>query len=430
MVTTRARTLATSVALALAAPAGALAQPTVNPYDGPAATPSADNVVIAKALVARARQLLDAGFPEDARKLAEEALLLVGDGDVATQARGIVEAADALLAPPAPDPGPTIIPDPPEPPTDDLDPPEVKPRVDPDAAGRRWISVTGTTLGAALGGGIALAASDDSSGLVAGAAAGGAILGYFGGRFAGEKYRFSEPRARTISSGTMLGSVVGGFVADVADVEGSTAGEIGVGVAVGSLAGLGGGWLVSRSDTLSTGDVALMDTFALAGLLGGLTLGAGMQPAEDEAYSLNAVLGGAGGWIVGALVGPKIDASPRRAGMMALGALALGGAPWLVYLAVKDDETTSDEQGVGLASTAGIVAGLYLGYRLTRGLAGTEVGPHGERSGDNSDEDSTGTALLHRSRSGRWSVSPVLPRPVAADDGSRAWLLDVAGGRF
>jgi hypothetical protein len=424
--------------------ATAHAQPAPNPYDdaaptpapapAPTATPAAEQVVIAKALVERARQLLNVGFYDDAIVLAEEALLEVADGDVAAEAHEIIRQARAALGP---QPRPEPIVTPPEPVKPDPEPQQPDPEgpidtFDPRAGARLHLSLGGMVAGGALFGGIALA-SYDSEVATAVSALGAAAAGGVLGNWLAKKYEVTKAQARTITSGAMIGAVTGGLFADVIDVDGSSTGEIALGVGLGSLVGVGGGIVAARADQLSTGDVAIMDSFALYGIAGGLALGAAMQPAEDEAYSLNAVLGGAGGWVAGALLGPKIDASPRRVAAMALGALALGGAPWLVYLGVEDGSTTSDEQAIGFASSVGIVAGAYLGYRFSGKFAGEEVGPNGVRVFDDDDaaarDDNSATALLRRSARGGWSLGPAIPR-VAPVEGGRAWVLDLAAGAF
>jgi hypothetical protein len=420
--------------------ATAQAQPAPNPYEdaapapAPAAAPGSDPLVIAKALVERARQLLNVGFYEDAIVLAEEALLEVADGDVATEAQEIIRQARAAMGPQPPDP-PIVVPlEPvkPEPQRQQPDPEGPIDTFDPRTGARLHLSLGGMVTGAALVGGVALA-SYDSGVATAVSALGGAAAGGVLGNWLAKKYEVTKAQARTITSAATVGAVAGGFFADVVDVGGSSTGEIALGVGLGSVVGVGGGILAARSDQLSTGDVALMDSFALYGFAGGLALGAAMQPAEDEAYSLNAVVGGAGGWVAGALLAPKIDASPRRVAVMALGALALGGAPWLVYLGVQDDTTTSDEQAIGFASSVGIVAGAYLGYRLSGKFAGEEVGPNGVRVFDDDDaaatDDNSATALLRRNARGGWTLGPAIPR-VAAVEGGRAWVLDLAAGAF
>jgi hypothetical protein len=113
---------------------------------------------------------------------------------------------------------------------------------------------------------------------------------------------------------------------------------------------------------------------------------------------------------------------------MMLGALVLGGTPWLLYLPLEDGGTTSDERVIGFLSSAGIVAGAYLGYRWSKKLAGDEVQPGRKRTRD-PDDAAGASALFRRDPGGGWSLAPALPRPALVD-GRRAWLVDLAAGSF
>jgi hypothetical protein len=424
-------------AILLGSAATALAQP-VDPYGPPKdpagvdeptdpyAPPPLDNAV-AQALVTRARQLLEADFAADAKLLAEEALVRSPDGDVAVEARAIIEAANKKLGiVPEPPVDPVKPPD--KPPIDDIvEPPPLSDYERDLRRGRRALAIHGGLVGATIGGGIGLAASDESpGGTVAGVVVGGA-LGIYGGRWAASRWKIDEVRARAIGSGAHLGAVTIALFADVVKVDGTTASEVAVGATLGTAVGLGAGALVSRGDRLSTGDVALMDSFAAYGVIGGLTLGLAMDPAESEAYSLNAVLGGIGGWMLATIAGPSIEASPRRVMRMNLGALVGGATPWLIYALASDDSTSSDEQAFGFLSTAGIVAGAYLGYRWSKSLAGDEKRPQAKRSIE-PPPVSAPTALLRRDASG-WNIAPIVPRPLAATQG-RGVMIDLFGGAF
>ena len=85
-----------------------------------------------------------------------------------------------------------------------------------------------------------------------------------------------------------------------------------VGTAIGATLGGLGGLNFALNDRLTRGDVALVDTFAGIGTIGGLTLGMLMQPAQREAYSLNAAIGAAAGVITGVIAGPQTNTT--RAG--------------------------------------------------------------------------------------------------------------------
>src|SRR5262245_63565972 len=99
-----------------------------------------------------------------------------------------------------------------------------------------------------------------------------------------------------------------------------------------------------------------------------------MQPAERDAYAVNSIVGATAGVIVGLVAAPDTNTTPRRM-LRVAGLSALGGAvPFLLYAAIADSTTDSDEQLVGFLSSAGLVGGAYLGFRLTSGMdAGLDV---------------------------------------------------------
>jgi hypothetical protein len=392
---------------------------------------------VAEALVARAQELLDTRVFLDAKQLAVEAIVKSPKGSSADHARAIIHAVNLQLGIPedAPKPKPEAKP------TEDVDtspiqdptlssgaavpPPEGRlpsGRLAARVHGGLYAGLIGTTIGAFF--------SDDSP--AAGAVPVGIAVGLAGAlalpRLA-DKRNWSEPQIRTIGAATVWGGVVGGLFGDIAKTEGTSAREVLVAASVGStLAGLGG-YALTRTKQLTPGDVALVDTFAGIGAVGGLTLGMVMQPAESEAYSLNSVFGVAGGVVVGILAGPKINATPRRmlrvAGLAALGA----GAPFLLYAAIRDGGSTADERITGLLSTGGLVAGAYLGFRFTRGMDDGLDTLDGKPQ--KAVADDAPIALVGRSSAGRWGLGGlgVLPlSPVLAPQHGMA--LQVLGAAF
>jgi len=191
-------------------------------------------------------------------------------------------------------------------------------------------------------------------------------------------------------------------------------------------AGLGA-YTVSRTSKLTRGDVALIDTLAGIGAVGGFTVGMIMQPAETEAYSLNAVFGVAGGVVAGVLLAPRTNTTPRRmvrvAGLAAIG----GAAPFLLYAGIHRAGSTGDERLTGALSTAGLVAGGLLGFHWTRGLdAGLDTLDGKPRKGDDAP-----VALIGRSSDGRWGLGGVglapLSRALAPQPGM---ALQLVGATF
>jgi hypothetical protein len=183
--------------------------------------------------------------------------------------------------------------------------------------------------------------------------------------------------------------------------------------------------LFARNNWRTRGDIALVDTLAGVGAVGGLTLGMLMQPAETEAYSLNAILGTAGGVAVGLFAAPLTNTTPRRmlrvAGLAAVGV----GLPMLLYAGIRDPNSRSDERVTGLLATAGLLGGTVLGFRLTRkldvGLDVLDAGKH----------DDAPPAVIGRSSNGRWELGALviqpLPQTLTTQSG---FAVPVAAGMF
>jgi hypothetical protein len=220
---------------------------------------------------------------------------------------------------------------------------------------------------------------------------------------------------------------MGGLFADAVSVDGTTPGHVFIGAAVG--AGLGGvaGMALAKRGKHTRGDIALMDTLAGLGAAGGLTVGMLMQPVEGEAYSVNAMIGIASGLLVGYVAGPQTNTTERRM-LRVAGISALGGAlPFLLYAGIYDDTTDNDEQLVGGLATAGLLAGAYIGFRLTRDLdVDRDVLPGEKRASDDAP-----VALVGRHSDGRWRANGIginpLSRQLAPQPGM---TLSVLGGRF
>jgi hypothetical protein len=206
------------------------------------------------------------------------------------------------------------------------------------------------------------------------------------------------------------GGVIGGLIGDVARTEGTSAREVLVAASLGStLAGLGG-YAMARDNKLTRGDIALIDTFAGIGGIGGLTIGMLMQPAETEAYSLNSVLGIAGGVIVGYVAAPQTNTTQRR--MLRVAGLAAAGglAPFLLYAAIQDSGSTVDERITGVLSSGGLVLGAYLGFRWTRDM---DEGLDTLDGKPRRDADDAPVALIGRSSSGRWGLGGLGIQPLS-----------------
>ncbi len=330
--------------------------PVPDPAQLPASRPGEDPVLaeqIARQLVGRAQELFDARVYVDAKQLAVEALVRSPRGDAADQARALIKAINQQLGI-SDEPVPVVAPVPPV----EVDP--MREPIDAPAPERP-------------------------------AEAGGSL------------------RGRTLVSGVLWGGVLGGLIADAVDTEDTTAGDVLLGAAIGGgIGGLTASMIAKRRYT--RGDVALVDTFAGIGAVGGLTMGMLMQPAESEAYSVNAVIGTIGGLLVGFVAAPQTATTPRRM-LRVAGLAAAGGAlPFLLYAGIRDGDSDGDERLTGALATGGLVVGAYLGFRLTRRLdVGKDVRP-----GEAATAEDAPLALVGRHSDGRWTAGSVAIQPLSA----------------
>jgi hypothetical protein len=406
-----------------------------DPYAAPLGPdPLAERV--AQALVSRAQELLDGRSFLDAKQLAVEALVKSPKGPSAEKARAIIQAVNQQLGIPIEMPRPRAEPAPVEDvdttpirdPTLPVPPPETPPE-DAPRGGRLTAVVHGGLYAGLLGATAGSFLSSDSP--AKGAVPVGLGVGAAGGLLLPrlvDRLGWSESRVRTIGSVSVWGGVVGGLFGDVARTEGTSAREVLVSASIGATLGGLGGVLFTQSRKLTPGDVALIDTLAGIGAAGGLTLGMAMQPVETEAYSVNAILGASAGVLVGAIAGPQTNTTPRRMLRVAGLAAAGGAAPLLLYAAISDSGSRTDERITGLLSTAGLLAGAYVGVRLTRRM---DVGLDTLDGKPATEVDDAPIALVGRSSAGRWrlggiALSPLSPA-LAPQPGTALQLL---GGAF
>ncbi len=431
----RTRTGVTLAALLWAGQAAAQPQ---NPYG----TDSVLNEQVAEALVDRAQELLDAKIYVDAKQLAVEALVKSPKGNAADRAHYIIKVVNQALnihdEPPATPPSQV-------PPAENVDlspitdPTTFDPSRDPPPSqlvdrqehdGRTAALVHGAFYGGVLGATLGAYIGQDSPASVA------VPLGIAGGVGAGllarsmiHKLDWDEAQVRTAGSMNLWGGVIGGLFGDAVSGAGdSTVSARGVllGASIGSTLGLVGGGALAKNHKLTRGDVALVDTLAGIGTAGGLTIGMLMQPAQPEAYAVNAIVGAAGGVVVGVIAAPNTNTTPRRM-LRVAGLAAAGGAlPFLLYAAIADSSTDTDEQVVGLLSSAGLVGGAYLGLRLTRNL---DVGLDVQ---DGTGADDAPAAAIARNSDGSWTVGGIGLRPLSSTlaTGARGMGVTLLGGRF
>ena len=438
---------------------GALAQP-ADPY---APTPAADPVLaeqVAQQLVERAQQLLDAKVYVDAKQLAFEAIAQSATGPAASHARYIIKLVNIQLglkddAPPPPADKPVAPPVVTPPPTDATPPVDLAPIDDPTTrtvappppltgaplaprpeepttgdTNRRIATTVHSTLYAGLLGamvGSLFSKSNAAAGAIPVGLAAGIAAGVYGPGLI-DRVGWDEAQLRTTGAGTVWGGAIGGFFADAVTVGPTSARAVLIGASIGATVGGAGAALLARTHTLTRGDVALVDTLGGAGLFGGLVIGMLMQPAKTEAYSINAILGTAGGVVVGLIAAPQTNTTPRRM-LRVAGLGALGGAlPFLLYAAIHDRTSQADERITGLLSSAGIVSGLYLGFRLTEGMdegLDTAEGDAGKKPPE------APVAVINRASDGSWDLGALALSPLDPNLAPQKGLaLSVLGARF
>lgn len=400
--------------------------------------PGADPVMneqIADQLVTRAQELLDARIFLDAKQLAVEALVKSPKGPAAERARYIIRVVNQHLniqedPPPTP---PSQVPPSVNPPGGldeqvDLtpigaEPGQFDPSRDPPPAqtpepeGKGAITaatVHGGLYGGVLGATIGAYANSDNPASVAvplgiATGLGAALLA----RKLARRQTWDAAQIRTTGSMNLWGGVLGGFfgqaVTGAGDDKSPTATGVLLGASIGATAGLLTGAALAKNHRLTTGDVALVDTLAGIGTIGGLTMGMLMQPVQNEAYAVNAILGGAGGIVVGVIAGPMTNTTQRRM-LRVAGLSAAGGAlPFLLYAGIYSSDSRGDERLVGALSSLGLVGGAYLGFRLTRGMdAGLDVNEHAKPGSDDAP-----AAALRRSSDGTWAAGGLVLQPLS-----------------
>ena len=92
------------------------------------------------------------------------------------------------------------------------------------------------------------------------------------------------------------------------------------------------------------------------------------------------------------------------------GAAALGGGvPFLLYAAIHDSSASSDEQLTGALSTAGLILGAYIGFRMTSDMdVDRDVIGHKTKPAQDAPP-----AVLGRSSDGRWGVGALTIQPLS-----------------
>jgi hypothetical protein len=298
---------------------------------------------------------------------------------------------------------------------------------------RRNLLIYGGAFG--LWHGIALAGATDSGDGGVVLALGGAALGMGGTYFLTRERTIREGQSMAVMSGATWGSLGGLFLGwATSDLRDDTSPEYdgyGVGSLIGGAIGLGAGILWAASDP-SAGDVAIVNSMAGYGTVGGLLAGGLMDPPYDGAYGMNAFIGVTAGVGAGLLVANELDVSRARMAMIDLGAAVGALAPWIiVYPILKgggDGETNgadddTDVQITSGVSLAGMVAGAILAWSFTR--------DYDERRARRADAGVllAPPALLVRGERGGWHLgSPALR--LDRDGPHRSVGVGLLGGTF
>jgi hypothetical protein len=388
---------------------------------------------IALSLVHRAQELYDARVFVDAKQLAVEALVRSPKGQAAEQARFLIKKINEELgisdAPSKPEAKPELQPDL----TSIKDPTEGGQKIEasperPDRPSRLTAGVHAGLYFGLLGATVGAFFDQDKP-------AGGAIpvglgAGLAAGLFAPRLFNrlaWNDGQVRTMGAASVWGGVIGGLFADSVKTEGTTARQVLVGASIGATAGAVGGALAARRNRFTKGDIALVDTFAGIGAVGGLTIGMLMQPVETEAYSVNSIVGAASGVVIGMIAAPQTNTTQRRM-LRVAGVAAAGGAiPFLLYAAVHSRDSTADERVTGLLSSGGLVAGAWLGFRLTRNLdVDRDVLPGKQR-----EVDDAPPSVVSRHSDGRWAPGVPAIQPLSqALAPQRGMALPLVGAAF
>ncbi len=406
------------------------AQP-ADPYGEP--EPTQDEVLneqIADSLVQRAQELYDARVFVDAKQLAVEALVKSPKGAAGQHAKFLIAAINKQLGIPDPDAKPdtkvdtTPITDPTVKPPEPVPPPPEQPSsefVTPARVhGALYAGLIGSTIGSFF-------SKDTPAG---GAIPVGVVFGVLGGLYTPrltDKLAWNDAQVMTAGAGSAWFGIMGGLVADAVKTQGTTARQVLVGASIGSTVGLAAGAALATRDNYTTGDIALVDTLAGIGVAGGFTVGMLMQPAESEAYSVNAVLGGAAGIVVGLVAAPNTNTTPRRMARVAGLAAAGGAVPFLLYAGIHNPDSKADERVTGLLSTIGILGGAYLGFRLTRDMdVDLDVKPGAKKQVEDAP-----AAVLGRHSDGRWALGMLGVTPLSKELAPQPGLsVPLLGGSF
>lgn len=246
----------------------------------------------------------------------------------------------------------------------------------------------------------------------------------------------TEGDVAAAASGGTWGAIVGGLIAMVLDdptacdsgawecVTGEDVTESNYfqSILAGSAVGLGGGIYAARRLDPSAGDVSMVNSFTAYGMAIGLMIGLAIDPPQDRAYALNALVGGGAGAGFGLWLAPRVETTRSRMLLVDLGALLGGIGGVLIGTAVGGGEDSDDGARVaGGVGAAGIAVGAYLAWRFTRGR---DAKPAAQAAAP------APPALLARDAAGKWRVGVPAPQPIAIPGRAPAMGVSVISGTF
>ncbi len=266
---------------------------------------------------------------------------------------------------------------------------------------------------------------DDLAGVVLGVAgaAGGAYLSHY----LIERYQLSDGQSAAIATAGFWATYNTAHLANLFTGESSNLNDVYWGMSIGGIAGTGiGAWYAKKYEP-DVREISLVNSLSLYGTTASLMLAVAIDPPKADAYALNALLGSVAG--IGTAIYLRDDLHYSRSRMLKIDMGAGIGAlvPWItIYPLTRDDQSTRDEQTVGFLSAMGVGIGAYIGWAVSK------------ESADSDDEDQeelslAAPALLRRSKSGSWSMSSPMLRPMELPAiAPRQGILgaDIVSGRF
>jgi hypothetical protein len=451
----------------------AAGEPEPGSEPGPKSSLGADDDVddqVAQALYRRGVALYRRGATADARTMFIESLERSPKGTVSGEALRMLRAANRRLGianadagrpsaqgegvidpyaggaqPPAteapldPYGGATPTPSPPSRPAevDTGAPPEEPEAEQGSVMGRRAVIAWSGAVG--LVAGMAVAGPQNDSGDVSDGAIIGGLVGAAGGvglsYWLTRRVPLSLGQSAAIASAATWGGTWGGLLGDAATGTDSAPNDVWKYVAAGGLVGLGGGAAYAVMAKPSEEDVALTNSLAIFGAGAGVSIAAGMEVPESEAFALNALFGSTAGIAAGLLLAPRVEISLRRTLLLDAGAAAGAAASWgILYPLIADGTTRNDEQIAGWVATATMTGGVVVTWLLTRGMDERVSGPLAARASRRRALPPP-PALARRDADGSWQLGvpflrPLVSRDLAPPAHATALGVDLLSGRF